>query len=207
MSDVVPHFWVPPTHLPDDLPAHEVWVREMPLTLAGAPSPHPPQTAPGYERARRLGLLPTPISDEPPVPLPGMNSVQALLALPALALLLLALLSAVDLGAYIPVPVIAVSAVMYRLFTYLRARDDAEEAAGYTHFAGARGLWRLSPLTGQPTRHPDPAVLPPGFYPSPYFPGLLQRWGGPGWAFLEHGWNEPGTVEHYVRVPAVDFLA
>ena len=199
-----PSCWTPPQRLPDDLPPHEVWVREVPWTLAGAPSPHPPVTAPGFQRAKRLGLLPPDAPATPPAPLSGPSSVQTLLAMAGVVLLVVVL--ARPSGRWIPVLALGSAVVLWRLYRYLLSRDEAEEAAGYTHFAGATGLWRISPFTGRVTREPDRSVPPSGFYPSPYFPGVLQRWDGPGWAFLEQHWWRPRVQHRYFRRPEVDFL-
>jgi hypothetical protein len=83
------------------------------------------------------------------------------------------------------------------------ARDAVEVAAGYTSGQTYTGLWRLS-RDGRVLRAPDRYVPPPGFYPSPYYPGLLQRWDGPGWTPLpQHWWRR----EHlYFRAPDRAFL-
>src|SRR3546814_10263042 len=60
----------------------------------------------------------------------------------------------------------------------LGAREREEFAAGYTSRTAFVGLWQLG-RGGAVLREPDRNVPPPGFYPSPYQPGLLQRWGGP----------------------------
>lgn len=205
MTRLAPPFWQPPARLPADLPAHEVWVERMPVRLAGTPSPHPPTTAPGYERARRLGLLPPPAPEVAPSPLPGLNSVQTLVALGVGAVLAAVVAGRVDPWA-VPVVALAATVAGALLYRHLLRRTDAEQAAGYTHFAGERGLWRLSPVTGAVTREPDRTVLPSGFYPSPYYPGVLQKWEGPDWAFLQHRWYRPRVVGRYFRAPTVDFL-
>lgn len=53
-------------------------------------------------------------------------------------------------------------------------------------------------------REPDPTIPPPGFYPSPFFPGLLQKWEGPDWAdYPSNWWKSP---QKYFRWPERPFL-
>jgi hypothetical protein len=89
------------------------------------------------------------------------------------------------------------------LLSSTTARDEVEFAAGYTSGRTHTGLWRLG-RAGRVLRRPDRLVPPPGWYPSPYYPGLLQRWEGPGWKPLPQRW---WRHEHrYFRAPAGPFL-
>ncbi len=82
-------------------------------------------------------------------------------------------------------------------------RDVVEFGAGYTSGQAHLGLWRIAP-DGRVLRTPDRSVPPPGWYPSPYYPGLLQRWDGPGWKPLpQHWWWHEST---YFRRPERPFL-
>lgn len=84
-----------------------------------------------------------------------------------------------------------------------RGRDEVEQAAGYTSGVSCTGLWRLA-RDGRVLRAPDRAVPPPGWYPSPYFPGVLQRWDGPGWKPLpQRWWNHESA---YFRPSPTRFL-
>ena len=76
-------------------------------------------------------------------------------------------------------------------------------AAGYTSTRGFPGVWRLG-RGGRVLREPDRSVPPPGWYPSPYYPGVLQRWEGPGWAPLVEEWWE--HEDQFFRRPEVPFL-
>lgn len=198
-----PPGWTPPERLPDDLPPHERWVQQ-PWEVWGAPSKHPPQTAPGFTRAQQMGLLPEPVPPYPPRPLRGPSA--GLLGGAGLALL------------FSTVPVILVTQeatwwlLAYGLLSWcgglglLRAyqrREEVEAAAGYTTTWGSPGLWRLTPL-GRAVRPPDPGVLPSGFYPSPYWPGVLQKWEGTHWkSFPQWWWRRP---HHWFRTPERPFL-
>ena len=198
-----PPGWTRPERLPDDLPPHERWV-EQPWEVWGAPAKHPPQTAPGFTRAQQRGLLPAPASPYPPRPLPGPTA---------------GLLGAAGLGLFFssaPLILVMQQATWWllayglaswfgglRLLRAYQRREEVEAAAGYTTTWGAPGLWRLTPL-GRVARPPDPTVLPNGFYPSPYWPGVLQKWEGTHWKpFPRRWWRHP---EHWFRTPDVPYL-
>lgn len=197
-----PPGWVGPQRLPDDLPPHEQWVQAQPVEVYGAPARHPPQTAPGFVRAQRLGLLPKPPPDAPPSPLPGLSAgLMLALALagmfgPALLLAVLPPLAVlpVGLGGWL---------AAVRLLQVLPRREEAEAAAGYVSSWGAPGLWRLSPL-GRPARPPDRTLLPPGFYPSPYWPGVLQKWEGTHWKPFSQRWYR--RADQWFRTPDRPYL-
>jgi hypothetical protein len=201
-----PPGWVRPERLPDDLPPQEQWVR-MGWQVMGAPAKHPPQTAPGFQRAQRLGLLPPLPPEQPPTPLPGLAaSLQLALALVVFVspLLLVAVLDMESWQGWI-VPGYGVIAFFgaLRLFASLERRAAAEAAAGYTTFWLSPGLWRLTPF-GRPVRPPDRRHLPDGFYPSPYWPGVLQKWEGVSWKpLLQYWWRTP---EQWFRTPPVNYL-
>jgi hypothetical protein len=190
--------------LPVDLPATEARRKQV-LTLYGGASPHPPACAPGFTRARELGLLPPPAPDRPPGPLPGMNAHAMLWTGIALAFGSLVLVLVVfDFSAWSVGPVTACWVVAFWLFGWaIPRREEAEHAAGYTSRAAYTGLWRLD-RRGGVLREPDRSVAPPGFYPSPYFPGLLQRWDGPGWAPLPQHWRR--HAHRWFRRPDRPFL-
>jgi hypothetical protein len=201
---VNPPGWVPPERLPDDLPPHEQWVREVPWEVFGAPAKHPPRTAPGYERAQRMGLLPAAAPAAPPTPLPGWSAGVLLVASGV------AFVSPV-LG-FVTRDRAAWWAVAYALVGWLagvrllgrhlvRERDEA--ASGYTTTWGSPGLWRLTPL-GRAVRPPDRTLLPDGFYPSPYWPGLLQKWEGTHWKPFPERWDR--RPEQWVRAPERPYL-
>ena len=82
-------------------------------------------------------------------------------------------------------------------------REAAEHAVGYTSRDNFTGLWRID-RRGGVLREPDRSVPPPGFYPSPYYPGLLQRWEGPGWAPLPQKWRR--HAHDFFRRPPTPFL-
>lgn len=200
-----PACWSPPAH-PPALAAGEA-VREWPLEIWGARAVYPPAAAPGFQRAWQLGLLPPPPPLQPPVPLAGWSSWDRL----RLALLLcfvvtgsmLLLGNTLDAGGWTVLlsGVPFVSGIGVALTT--SARDRLELAAGYTSSAAHTGLWRLA-RNGTVLREPDRSVPPPGWYPSPYYPGILQRWDGPGWHPLPEDWWDH---EHqYFKAPPVPFL-
>lgn len=182
-------------------------VRSWPVEVWGAPAVHPPPSAPGFQAAWRLGLLPPPPPRVPPSPIPGLSSWDRL----RLALLLgfgvfglmIVLSDALDVG---PLAVLLVGAPFCAgawLLWSTGARDELEFAAGYTSGRAHAGLWRLD-RSGRVLRAPDRTVPPPGWYPSPYYPGLLQRWDGPGWKPLPRRW---WRHEHqWFRVPDRPFL-
>lgn len=207
-----PPFWAPPSHLPDDLPDHEVWQQTMPFHVWGTPAPHPPQTAPGFERAWRLGLCPPHAPEAAPTLLPGWSSLHYLVAIigsgVASALVMAAFAERVDGVATFAFPVmgLGVFCLWLRWIKALKVRGEAEADAGYTVFAAQQGLWALNPFTGRVRREPDRRVLPSGFYPSPYFPGVLQAWDGPDWAPLGRRWHRPASIDAVFRRPPIDFL-
>jgi hypothetical protein len=89
------------------------------------------------------------------------------------------------------------------MFFRLEARECEEFQNGYTSRAAYTGLWRLG-RNGAVRRKPDRDVPPPGFYPSPYQPGLLQRWDGPGWHPFTRRWrNRP---HRWLRWPDRPYL-
>jgi hypothetical protein len=85
----------------------------------------------------------------------------------------------------------------------LGAREREEFAAGYTSRTAFVGLWRLG-RGGAVLREPDRNVPPPGFYPSPYKPGLLQRWDGPGWHPFTQKWRR--RPYNWLRWPERPYL-
>jgi hypothetical protein len=196
--------WVEP-ELPADLPPGEAR-RTMRWTVWGGASPHPPATAPGFARALELGLLPAPTPDRPPAPLPGVRAQVLLWS--GIALLFGSLVVFLLLLPRAPWTVVPVTGCWIAGFWLLgpgtERREQAELAAGYTTRGVHTGVWRLD-RRGRVVREPDRTVAPPGFYPSPYFPGLLQRWDGPGWAPLPQRWRR--HAHRYFRRPARPFLA
>ena len=70
----------------------------------------------------------------------------------------------------------------------LAAKRSSQEAnQGYSTFASGTGAWKYK---GDGTAiEPDRTVPPPGFYPSPYYPGLFQKWDGPGWKPFTQRWR------------------
>lgn len=166
--------------------------RAEPFEVFGAPAQHPPQTAPGFQSAWRLGLLPPPAPQVAPQRLPGLSAHDMVLAGIALffGTILLCAGLADDLSGLVFLPLsLGGGGGALWLFFHSSARADAEHAQGYTSGAGAVGLWRLS-RNGSVLREPDRSVPPPGFYPSPYQPGLLQRWDGPGWHPFTQKWRQ-----------------
>lgn len=200
-----PACWRPPERLPD-LPPEEA-VREVPFEVWGAPARFPPPTAPGFRRAQAAGLLPPPAPARPPSTVPGLTAWdRLLLALLAWFVLTPAVLIVGDLldpgGAASLFCLLPVGAGVWLLLS-TRAREAVEHAAGYTSGRTHAGLWRLA-RDGRVLREPDRTVPPPGWYPSPYFPGVLQRWDGPGWAPLPQRWW--AHEDRYFRAPATPFL-
>jgi len=199
-----PRGWAP-RDLPA-LPAGEA-PREWPVEIWGAAATYPPSTAPGFQAAWRMGILPPPAPEAPPAPVPGLSSwdrVRLGLALGFGAFgLAIALGNALDLGALTlllaGVPFLA----GVGLFSSTPGRDEVEFAAGYTSMSGNTGLWRLA-RDGRVLRAPDRRVPPPGWYPSPYFPGILQRWDGPGWKPLPQRWWR--SEASYFRTPEQPFI-
>jgi hypothetical protein len=201
-----PPGWVRPERLPADLPPHEQWVSPT-REVMGAPAKYPPWTAPGYERALRRGLLPKPPPAEPPTPLPG-TSAGVLVGLGGLTFVsllpLVALFRGNDVFGYLaPVYAVISFIVSMRLLTASRRRGALENAAGYTTTFGSPGLWRVTPF-GRVYRPPDRRYLPDGFYPSPYWPGILQKWEGIAWRpFVQYWWRD---ADQWFRVPEIPYL-
>ena len=182
-------------------------VRPWPLEVWGAPATWPPATAPGFQAAWRLGLLPLPPPSTPPSPVPGLSSwdrvrLGALLALGVFGLMI-PVADALSAGAVSALLVAAPFCAGAWLLWSTGARDEVEFAAGYTSGPSHTGLWRLD-RNGRVLRPPDRSVPPPGWYPSPYYPGLLQRWDGPGWKPLPRRWRR--HEQAWFRTPARPFL-
>ena len=200
-----PVCWTPPASLVH-LPEGEA-VRVQPMEVYFAPAAHPPPTAPGFRRAAELGLLPPPAPPLPPAPVPGLSSWDRLRLAVLLFFggILLSLLLGNGLGQELLAGLAGTAAAgaAFWLFFTIPARDEVEHAAGYTSGASTTGLWRLAG-DGRVLRPPDPEVLPPGWYPSPYYPGVLQAWDGPSWKpFTQFWWKR----EHlWFRRPPVPFL-
>ena len=201
-----PPGWVRPERLPADLPPQEQWAQPEPEVM-GAPAKHPPQTAPGFERARRMGLLPAPPPERPPTPLPGLSAGQRLGAAGLVFVSPLALVPFVQTNS--PLAFVIMTYGVASFFVALKllgsyvARLEVEAAAGYTTTWGSPGLWRLTPF-GRVVREPDRRYLPDGFYPSPYWPGILQKWEGAGWKpLMQWWWRKP---RQYFRTPDVPYL-
>ena len=201
-----PPGWVRPERLPDDLPPQEQWV-EQPWEVWGAPAQHPPPTAPGFARAASLCLLPPLPPETPPALLPGRSARQlAGLALGAFLSPLL-VLPFVQSGSVLAFAALgyglAAFFVTVRLLAAHHAREEQEALHGYTTMWGSPGLWRLA-QDGHPVRPPDRTILPPGFYPSPYWPGVLQKWDGPGWRPFTRRWYR--KPEGWFRTPPTPYL-
>ncbi len=176
------------------LPAGEAQ-RDFPFEMWGGKAVHPPSTAPGFRAAWRLGMLPAPPASSAPPLLPGVSANQWLWSsLAAVAGLFVVLIKLPDdAPALVPfsVGVVGVAAAIWCTVLCTR-REVVESDAGYTTRVVFTGLWRLG-RQGRVLREPDRSVPPPGWYPSPYYPGLLQRWDGPGWKPLGKRWyRSPG---------------
>ena len=173
--------------------------------------PHP-ASVPGFDEARRLGLLPS-VPATPPQPV-CVNSLHASVAFfPVIFGYLLAgiaLANAYDLsdpltglvlggggGALIVAAILIPGRLMMREFEAGYCRRDAHiglyvidwrvQLQNQAGPAGAewdlRGLWRLDGHN-RPVRAPAPGVLPVGRYPSPNRPGLLEYWTGRDWHYM-----------------------
>lgn len=169
--------------------------REYPWTVWGGPTPHPPQVAPGFAAAWRAGILPPPPSKDPPAALPGMSaSARAWGALicffGAIGACIVVDKSGLPTALFLPLAALGLISSGW-LLSAVGARADAEHRAGYTTLPAA-GTWRLN-RRGVVVSTPERSIPPPGWYPSPYFPGMLQRWDGPGWAPLPQGWTRRST--------------
>lgn len=166
-------------------------VRAWPVEVWGAPAVYPPAAAPGFQAAWRMGLLPPSPPVDPPSPVPGLSSWDRVRLGLLLGLGVFGLMSpvgnALDSGALAVLLAGAPFCAGAWLLYSSGARDEVEFAAGYTSGRAHTGLWRLD-RHGRVLRVPDRSVPPPGWYPSPYYPGLLQRWDGPGWKPLPEDW-------------------
>ena len=201
-----PPGWVRPERLPDDLPPQEQWV-PMEWQVMGARAKHPPWTAPGYERAGRMGLLPAPPPEQPPTALPGWSAAQRGVAAMLLFASPLALVPFIRTNSPQAFVILGYGLAAFlgciRLLRSYERRADEEAAAGYTTLPATPGLWRLTPF-GRVARPPDRSYPPNGFYPSPYWPGILQKWEGVSWKpFQQWWWRHP---ERYFRTPQVPYL-
>ncbi len=178
-----------------------------PWEVYGAATRYPPPSAPGFQRAWSLGLLPAPSPAVPPRVVAGLSSWDRLRGALVLCFggILLGLLLGNGFGLQGAALVVAGAGFGTGcwLFFTIEARDEVEHAAGYTAAPSCTGLWRLA-RDGRVLRAPDRSVPPPGWYPSPYFPGVLQRWEGPGWKPLPQYWWR--HEQSYFRAPEVPFL-
>jgi hypothetical protein len=202
-----PPGWVRPERLPADLPPQEQWA-QMDWQVMGARAKHPPWTAPGYTRAMRMGLLPPPPPEQPPAPLPGWSAAHRGVGGILLFVSPLALVATLGTRSW-PAAIVVLGYGLASFFGCLRLlrsferRSDEEAAAGYTTMPASPGLWRLTP-SGRVARPPDRRYPPDGFYPSPYWPGVLQKWEGVSWKpLLQYWWRTP---ERYFRTPPVPYL-
>ena len=181
-------------------------VRTWPVEVWGAPARYPPACAPGFAAAGRLGLLPPAPPEIPPSPVPGLSSwdrLRAALLCFGVFVFMIPVSNAIGSGAWALLLGGAAFVVGGWLLYSTRPRDELEIAAGYTSGRAYAGLWRLD-RDGTVLRRPDRSVPPPGFYPSPYYPGVLQRWDGPGWHPLPQRW---WVHEHlYFKAPDRAFL-
>lgn len=197
-----PLTWTQPVLPP--LPEGEAQ-RVEPFEVYGARAQFPPHTAPGFQAAQRLGMLPPPPPPVAPQPLPGISAHDMLFGGIALFFGAIVLLCALpeDAPSVVFLLIAAIGTSSFWLLWRTGEREEREFEHGYTSRAVFPGLWRLA-RDGSVLREPDRTVPPPGFYPSPYQPGLLQKWEGPGWkAFPQHWRRRPLA---YLRWPDQPFL-
>lgn len=202
-SERSPFDWTQPVLPP--LPEGEAQ-RVEPIEMFGAPATFPPHTAPGFQAAWRLGMLPAPPPQVAPQRLPGLSANEMLWAGVALFFGTIVLVCSLPEG--LPGLVFGLLSTFggggaFWLLFRTGVREEAEFAAGYTSRSAYTGLWRLG-RDGSVLREPDRTVPPPGFYPSPYQPGLLQRWDGPGWKPFTQYWKR--RPQAYLRWPTIPFL-
>lgn len=172
----------------------------------GARARHPPHTAPGYLSAQRLGLLPPPAPATPPQRLPGLSAHAMFLTGTGMffGCILMVMVLPDTTPALLYAAMVAVgSGGAFWMMGNLEAREREEFQAGYTSRGAYPGLWWIG-RDGAVRREPDRHVPPPGFYPSPYKPGLLQRWDGPGWHPFTQKWRR--KPDDYFRWPERPYL-
>ncbi len=133
--------------------------------------------------AQQLGLLPPPRQRHHPQRLPGLSAHATLLT--GIGLFFGTILLVILLPDNTPGPLYAAMVTVggggaFWMMWRVQAREREEFEAGYTSRTAYPGLRRLG-RKGAVLREPDRDVPPPGFSPSPYQPGLLQRWDRPGW--------------------------
>ena len=164
-------------------------------------SPHPPQTAPGFQNALRMGMLPAAVSLTPPQTLPGLTALTWLRLAFASFMLPFAAAMFSDGVAFLAF----VAGLTGAICCVVKGAkvNEAEEAAGYTSRNNREGMWRMA-SGNRVVREPDRSVPPPGWYPSPYFPGLLQHWEGPGWRDMGKDWDN--RADRYFRWPDRPYL-